>query len=141
MAAIQLVSDVLVLLGRDPISSISDDPDAPKVNAIVDRKTAFILQDFNWTFAIRYQELAQSTTSSNPQFTYEYPFTPEVSRVLEVYKPYTDTNSVTRINRPLPLDQYVTQNTSIFTNVDRILIEFITKSLQYCYRKPLRGSV
>ncbi len=129
MASIQLVSRVFTLLGRNPEPSVQADPWGPIIDKIADAKTQIILNNSNWSFATRYEELAKSTTISNPEYTTEFPYGDEVSRVLEVFEPFTR-SGVTRVGRPLQVWQYESSQGSVFTNnVDRIMIKFITRTV------------
>lgn len=129
MASIQLINRVFSLLGRKPQGSVEQDPWGSLISTTIDSKTRIIVDNYNWSFATKYAELARSTTSSNPRYQYEFTLVNDVARVLSAYLPFTE-NGITKADRPLELWQYESSNRNIFTNgITRLMIKYVSYNI------------
>jgi len=82
-----------------------------------------MLESNTWSFAIKFKELAQSTSTTNPAFKYQYPLPIDCFKVLEVYNPYTQDGIVSISN---PIEQYLYEilGNDLFSDIDSILVKY-----------------
>jgi len=128
MAAISIVSNTLTLMGRKPITSIDDDDWGPVIDAQIDRKFKILLLKDDWNFSMSYKTLAQSTTTSNPIYQFEYPLPADFLKLIEVYVPFTDGEGVIRVGDPIAYHQYLVER-NLFSNETSILIRYVSSNI------------
>jgi len=70
---LSIVNQVLLEIGRLPITNISDSPDAELISAKVDLLLPVLLQETHWNFAIKYRsDNTPLTTQFSPDYNYSY---------------------------------------------------------------------
>lgn len=123
MADIQLINRVYNLLGRNHQDSSVSDEWGQIINDTIDAKLKIMLESNTWSFAIKFKELAQSTSTTNPAFKYQYPLPIDCFKVLEVYNPYTQDGIVSISN---PIEQYLYEilGNDLFSDIDSILVKY-----------------
>lgn len=123
MADIQLINRVYNLLGRNHQDSSVSDGWGQIINDTIDAKLKIMLESNTWSFAIKFKELAQSTSTTNPAFKYQYPLPIDCFKVLEVYNPYTQDGIVSISN---PIEQYLYEilGNDLFSDTDSILVKY-----------------
>jgi|TARA_R110002020_G_scaffold22513_7_gene76087 hypothetical protein len=69
----EICSNALSLLGDDPITALTDDSTRARLcNRFYASTRDSVLRAFTWNFAITRQALAQSTTTPNFEFSFQY---------------------------------------------------------------------
>jgi len=123
MADIQLINRVYNLLGRNHQDSSVSDEWGQIINDTIEAKLKIMLESNTWSFAIKFKELAQSTSTTNPAFKYQYPLPIDCFKVLEVYNPYTQDGIVSISN---PIEQYLYEilGNDLFSDTDSILVKY-----------------
>ncbi len=123
MADIQIINRVYNLLGRSHQDSSVSDEWGQIISDTVDAKLKIMLESNTWSFAIKFKELAQSTSTTNPAFKYQYPLPIDCFKVIEIYKPYIS-GGVTNISNPIEPYLYEILGKDLFTDTDSILVKY-----------------
>jgi hypothetical protein len=73
LSKLSIVNQVLLEIGRLPVTNIDDSPDAELISAKVDLLLPVLLQETHWNFAIKYREDSTPlTTQFSPDYNYTY---------------------------------------------------------------------
>lgn len=123
MADIQIINRVYNLLGRDHQDSSVSDEWGQIISDTIDAKLKIMLESNIWSFAIKFKELAQSTSTTNPAFKYQYPLPIDCFKVLEVYNSYTQ-NGIVSISNPIEHYLYEILGNNLFSDTDSILVKY-----------------
>lgn len=123
MADIQIINRVYNLLGRNHQDSSVSDEWGQIISDTIDAKLKIMLESNTWSFAIKFKELAQSTSTTNPAFKYQYPLPIDCFKVLEVYNPYTQ-DGIVSISNPIEHYLYEILGNDLFSDTDSILVKY-----------------
>lgn len=123
MADIQIINRVYNLLGRDHQDSSVSDEWGQIISDTIDAKLKIMLESNTWSFAIKFKELAQSTSTTNPAFKYQYPLPIDCFKVLEVYNSYTQ-DGIVSISNPIEHYLYEILGNNLFSDTDSILVKY-----------------
>ncbi len=123
MADIQIINRVYNLLGRSHQDSSVSDEWGQIISDTIDAKLKIMLESNTWSFAVKFKELAQRTSTTNPAFKYQYPLPIDCFKVLEVYKPYTQ-DGIVSISNPIEPYLYEILGKDLFSDTDSILVKY-----------------
>ena len=85
---VKIINGALILLGSDEITSLSDGSDAAKMASTIYpdvKKMALGLYD--WSFALKKQELARSATAPTNEWSYSYPLPADILSLIHISEP------------------------------------------------------
>lgn len=123
MAAVQIINRVYNLLGRSHQDSSVSDAWGQIISDTIDAKLKIMLESNTWSFAVKFKELAQSTSTTNPSFKYEYPLPIDCFKVIEVYNPYKQ-DGITTISDSIEPYLYEILGKNLFSDVTSILVKY-----------------
>lgn len=83
---VEISNAAIIAVGGDIISSLNElTPEAVAINAVWNQVRKATLRSNNWKFAIKRQELAQSSTNPVYEYSYRYALPSDSLRILQVY--------------------------------------------------------
>lgn len=136
MADIQIVSNIMTLLGRQPITSIQDDDWGPIIDAQVDQVFVILLEVHNWQFALKHVQLTRSTTNSNPDYAFEYPLPADFLTLDEVYQSFLD-GSVVKSGELIFYKDYSVEGDSLFSDRSPLVITYVSNDITLASRSKV----
>jgi len=124
MTDLECANRALHMLGVAPIGSLTDDTQAARVmNGMLPLTKRAVLSEFAWSFALRLDELAESTVPAPPGFSFTFDIPSDVENIIQVYRGRV-TIEDRNVRTHLVKLNYIVQGNIICTNERQCSVEY-----------------